>query len=123
MIRQGYAHEYTYHLPYARQESYVEAYAQAAEKSVGLWSKSTCSGDTEQAAAPAQTAIPLGNAVSPVGNRCPPEAPIKGNITRTNERIYHEPGWASYNGTIPEACYATGGEAQAAGFRAPRGEQ
>mgnify|MGYP000898084258 FL=1 len=42
---------------------------------------------------------------------------IKGNINRKGERIYHVPGGASYNKTIPEAWFFTEEEAQAAGFR------
>lgn len=42
---------------------------------------------------------------------------IKGNINRKGERIYHVPGGASYNKTIPEEWFFTEDEARAAGFR------
>lgn len=49
---------------------------------------------------------------------CPVDYPIKGNA---NSRIYHRPADGSYNQTIPEYCFATEEDAQAAGFR-PRKE-
>ena len=41
---------------------------------------------------------------------------IKGNISSSG-KIYHLPGGAFYNRTVPEACFSTEAEAQAAGFR------
>ena len=48
---------------------------------------------------------------------CPDGYPIKGNAT---SRIYHLPGQSSYEVTIPEICFATEADAQAAGFRPRR---
>mgnify|MGYP000853591977 FL=1 len=42
---------------------------------------------------------------------------IKGNINSKGERIYHVPGGASYNKTIPEVWFFTEDEARAAGYR------
>lgn len=59
-----------------------------------------------------------------------PEPPgdclIKGNINSEGERIYHLPGWSSYEGTVirtedGERWFCTEAEALAAGWRAPRG--
>ncbi len=44
------------------------------------------------------------------------EGKIKGNIGSSG-KIYHLPGGASYKQTIPELCFDTEAEAQAAGFR------
>lgn len=44
------------------------------------------------------------------------EGKIKGNIGSSG-KIYHLPGGASYKQTIPELCFETEAEAQAAGFR------
>lgn len=41
---------------------------------------------------------------------------IKGNISSSG-KIYHIPGGAFYNRTIPELCFTTEAEAQSAGFR------
>jgi endonuclease YncB( thermonuclease family) len=50
MIKQGYAHEYTYDLPYKYQSDFKSAQTYARENQLGLWSSSTCNGDTTQAA-------------------------------------------------------------------------
>lgn len=72
--------------------------------------------------APPTVAIVL-KGVAPVGEACPPEAPIKGNIVdrgeRKGEKIYHVPGSSSYQQTKPERCFATAADAESAGFRAP----
>jgi NAD(P) transhydrogenase subunit alpha len=48
---------------------------------------------------------------------CPEGYPIKGNAS---SRIYHEPRGASYGLTIPELCFASAADAEAAGYRAAR---
>lgn len=42
MLEQGYAHEYTYNLPYKYQSEYKTAEKQAEQKNLGLWNKSVC---------------------------------------------------------------------------------
>jgi micrococcal nuclease len=44
LIAEGYAHEYTYRLPYAHQAAFREAQRQARESGLGLWSPDTCAG-------------------------------------------------------------------------------
>ncbi len=67
---------------------------------------------------PQPTAAPTkpagGGRVAPQGGACPADYPIKGN---RSSMIYHVPGGASYARTIPEDCFATGGDAEAAGYR------
>jgi endonuclease YncB( thermonuclease family) len=46
MIEQGYAHEYTYNTPYKYQAEFKAAQKSAQESLRGLWSPSTCNGDT-----------------------------------------------------------------------------
>lgn len=58
MIADGFAHEYTYNLPYAYLDSFKAAQDAATANQSGLWSPATCAGDTTQpadsvAAAPA----------------------------------------------------------------------
>ncbi len=50
MIEQGYAHEYTYNVPYKYQLEFKAAQKAAQEAQRGLWSPTTCNGDTTQAA-------------------------------------------------------------------------
>lgn len=56
--------------------------------------------------------------VTPSGQSCPSEAPIKGNVNDEGERIFHEPGWRYYDATWPEQCFATSEAAEEADFRA-----
>jgi hypothetical protein len=48
---------------------------------------------------------------------CPEGYAVKGNAS---SRIYHVPGGNSYDRTIPEFCFATAEDAEAAGFRAAK---
>lgn len=57
-------------------------------------------------------------AVKPDGRNCPLDARVKGNIADSGERIFHEPGWRYYSATWPDACFATSGDAESAGYRA-----
>lgn len=61
IILEGYAHEYTYNAPYAYQSEYKQAQKDAKTAQRGLWSPSTCNGNTEQAAdepIPTQPPVP-----------------------------------------------------------------
>ena len=46
MISQGYAHEYTYDIPYKYQTEFQQAETEARENKRGLWADETCAGDT-----------------------------------------------------------------------------
>jgi micrococcal nuclease len=50
LITEGYAHEYTYRTPYARQGAYRAAAAAAREAGAGLWAPTACAGAAETAA-------------------------------------------------------------------------
>lgn len=58
-----------------------------------------------------------GGPVQPEGGECPANAPIKGN---SDSGIYHVPGGRSYSRTVPEECFATREDAEAAGYRAAK---
>ncbi len=51
MISAGYAHEYTYNLPYKYQEKFKAAEKRAREEKKGLWADDTCAGNTKKPAA------------------------------------------------------------------------
>lgn len=51
MIRDGYAHEYTYNIPYKYQQEFKDAEKYAREHQLGLWSPNTCNGITTTSAA------------------------------------------------------------------------
>jgi len=45
MIRDGYAYEYTYQVPYKLQSEFIRAEQTARESGRGLWSENTCGGN------------------------------------------------------------------------------
>ncbi len=47
LIDQGYAHEYTYHIPYKYQAEFKAAERAARDSNLGLWSPKTCGGITK----------------------------------------------------------------------------
>lgn len=47
MIREGFAFEYTYNLPYKYMDEFKEAERLAREEGQGLWNSQTCNGSTE----------------------------------------------------------------------------
>lgn len=55
IIEQGYAHEYTYNTPYKYQSEFKAAEKSARENQLGLWSPTTCNGDTSSGATTTNT--------------------------------------------------------------------
>lgn len=47
LVAQGYAHEYTYQIPYKYQAEFKAAEHQARDANLGLWSPNTCNGITK----------------------------------------------------------------------------
>lgn len=58
MIEQGYAHEYTYSTPYKYQVDFKVAQKLAQTAQLGLWSPTTCNGDTTSSNTSPQTVPP-----------------------------------------------------------------
>jgi hypothetical protein len=88
--------------------------------------KPSCPGATTPSPAVPPTTAPPASApagsragVAPTGTSCPAGYPIKGNKTtqNTGDWIYHAPGGQFYDRTIPEQCFASPEDAQAAGYR------
>lgn len=52
MVKQGYAHEYTYDTPYKYQAQFKSDEIYARTNQLGLWSPDTCNGDTTSEATP-----------------------------------------------------------------------
>lgn len=89
MIKEGYAHEYTYNLPYKYQTEFKNAQKQAEANKAGLWSLDACNGDATKSVS--TNATETSNA-----NSCT----IKGNISSSKEKIFHMIGCGSYNKTV-----------------------
>jgi len=106
IIRSGYARVLTIPPNVAHAELFLEAEREAREQKRGLWADEPQANKSE----------PL-----PANGHPPdPARPIKGNINRDGERIYHVPGSRDYARTKAEYWFASEEEARAAGFRPPR---
>ncbi|MBI2448248.1 thermonuclease family protein [Candidatus Microgenomates bacterium] len=66
MIGDGYAHEYTYDIPYKYQAEFKEAEKQARSGQKGLWSSTTCSGNTTSSSPTTTTPAPTSPVPAPV---------------------------------------------------------
>jgi len=109
MIKEGYAYEYTYDIPYKYQTEFKNAQKEAMASKAGLWGD-LCNGLNTIATSSTQT------------NDSPGECTIKGNISSTKEKIYHMIGCGSYAKTTideskGERWFCTEKEAQDAGWR------
>lgn len=99
---------------------YVAEEARAREQSLGVWQAPTIPAWEYRALGP--TAV-TANQPTPPG-----DCLIKGNINGAGERIYHRPGWPTYEDTViraedGERWFCSEAEAIAAGWRAPLGMQ
>ncbi len=79
-ILDGYAHEYTYDVPYQYQAQFRKAEREARENGRGFWSARTCGGDTTQPAdplpvPPTPTPVPPAQPPPPASGNCDPSYP------------------------------------------------
>jgi micrococcal nuclease len=107
-IKDGFAYEYTYQLPYIYQKDFKEAQIIAQENKLGLWADGACG---EKNITPALTNNPIKR-----------DCVIKGNIGSDNSKIYHLPECAYYKQTVideskGEKWFCSEAEAIAAGWR------
>lgn len=93
LIAEGFAHEYTYNLPYKYQRAFKEAEAAAQRAKKGLWSDTAC------AAASSRTTSPSPANGSP--------APTTGIIKKSTSNICWEPGSTYYERTKNFTPYPT----------------
>ena len=89
MIKEGYAYEYTYNLPYKYQTEFKNAQKQAEANKAGLWSPNACNED-------ATKSVPTNTTETSNEKSCT----IKGNISSSKEKIFHMIGCGSYNKTV-----------------------
>lgn len=128
MIKEGYAYEYTYNLPYKYQSDFKNAQKLAMDQKKGLWG-ATCQKTTSGAvkkptnstatpSSPVSTVTPPAATSIPSNNSCT----IKGNISSSKEKIFHVPGCQSYSKTVidesaGEKWFCSESEAIQAGWR------
>lgn len=113
LVAEGLAREYTYDQPYASRADLLDAQQAARDQAIGIWS------DACEVAASADPPDPPADATD--GRTCA----IKGNISRSGERIFHVPGQRHYTETIidesaGERWFCTEEEARQAGWRKAR---
>ena len=111
LVKQGFAHSYSYPPDVKYQEQFVAAEREAREAKRGLWT--ACPLTPEQSPAPS---------VSPASAPEPNSCLIKGNISAGGEKIYHLPECGSYAKTQidesrGESWFCSETEARAAGWR------
>jgi endonuclease YncB( thermonuclease family) len=112
MIAQGYAYEYTYDGAYKYQSLFKNAQQSAKQSGRGLWGAVCETHQEDVVLAP----------VAATSDQDNDSCVVKGNISSSDEKIYHVPGCDSYNQTRiseakGEAWFCTEQEAVSAGWR------
>jgi micrococcal nuclease len=113
-VKDGFAYEYTYRLPYIYQKDFKAAQKYAQDNQLGLWADGACN---------KKNIIPaLKNNSTAVSSSTNKNCIIKGNISSGGVKIYHLPGCSYYKQTIinesqGEKWFCTEAEALAAGWR------
>ncbi len=116
MIKEGYAHEYTYTVRYRYQTEFKDAQKEAMGNKAGLWGA--------ECAAASAPIISSQSAQTPPheNNNTSGTCTIKGNINANQEKIYHLIGCGSYEKTAidesaGEKLFCTEQDAINAGWR------
>lgn len=110
LIKDGYAHEYTYDTPYERQAAYKAAESAARVGQKGLWAPDTCNGDTSSTSAAKPSPDPAATGASSAS-----ESPA---VKKSTTGICHGLGSSFYDRTknftpydSMQDCLKSGGRA------------
>jgi hypothetical protein len=90
------------------------------EPSIAPTAKPSAMASASPSASPSSKMTP-GNAMGMKPNaegKCAADEPIKGNLTKKKNKIYHEPGSSNYEQVKPEECFKTAADAEKAGYHA-----
>lgn len=114
MIKEGYAHEYTYNTPYKYQAEFKQAEKEASMNKLGLWGAICQNTETKSTVVP----TPVSTQTTEATGSCA----IKGNISSSGEKIFHVLGCGSYEKTVideskGERWFCSESEAISAGWR------
>jgi micrococcal nuclease len=117
-IKDGYAYEYTYQLPYTYQKDFKAAQKNAQEKKLGLWADGACG---EKNIKPVNTNNLITGACVIKGN-ISSNSSASAKTTADEAKIYHLPECAYYKQTVideskGEKWFCSEAEAIAAGWR------
>jgi micrococcal nuclease len=107
-IKDGFAYEYTYQLPYIYQKDFKAAQKYAEDNKLGLWADGACGVKNIKPAA--------------ISGSAKSGCVIKGNIGAKGDKIYHLPNCPYYKNTVinesqGEKWFCSETEAIAAGWR------
>jgi micrococcal nuclease len=97
MVKQGYAHEYTYNAPYKYQTEFKADQKYAQDNKLGLWSPNTCNGDTTQPASSESTVVNLPVTTTNTITPAPTAQPQTGTI-------YYTSSYGTSKYYYPESC-------------------
>ncbi len=111
LIAEGYAHEYTYNIPYKHQAVFKAAQKAAQAGKKGLWADKTCAGKTTASAKISPTPTPKPAAVQPAA------AP---EVKKSEAGLCHEKGSKYYDQTKKFTAYKTIKECLASGGKMPK---
>ncbi len=104
MVAEGYAHEFTFNIPYRYQALFKQAQALAREQGAGLWSPETCAGDTARpAGSPAATATVPTATATPLPAVTPSPAPTAASTPRPQSTATPAPA-ARCDPAYPDVC-------------------
>lgn len=129
MVKEGFAQEYTYNLPYKYQSSFKSAQAEAKNLKLGLWGTActptvapTKAQEQTSTVAPSNAIIPVATPIAPVAEVNNTGCNIKGNISSDDEKIYHTADCPYYTKTKidtskGERWFCSESEAVSAGWR------
>lgn len=119
LVKEGYANTMTVAPNVAFAEHFASLEREARSAGAGLWGgEGVQKNETVQMDQPKPSASTTESA--PASTACSSPA-IKGNINSKKEKIYHVPGSRYYEQTVAEQLFCTEAEAEAAGFRKPKG--
>ncbi len=120
LIQGGYAHEYTYRLPYKYQQAYKAAELAARTGQMGLWAPDACSGSTTALTSSVATSTPSvpSSSVVTVPTTVSADGPA---VKKSTTGICHQKGSTYYDKTKEFSPYVSLQACLDSGGRLPKG--
>ena len=106
IIANGYGHEYTYNIPYQKQSEYKTAEQSAESNRLGLWSPTTCNGDTTKPAT-SQTSNPAAASSTNSASKQQSSSKVPSSAKNTTPTCYHEEAGRCWD-DIENEAYSAG---------------
>ncbi len=126
IIKEGYAYEYTYSVPYKYQLDFKNAQKEAETNKRGLWAEGICIQPQPQPTPPTTSESPPTKVPETIAPTTPPK-PATSNISTQNpnvkmsdKKICHERGGTYYDRTVHFVAYDSIAACLGAGGRLPK---